>query len=76
MEYINSKEKIKNAVNSWKKHSDFEYNFYDDAQCEEFIKNNFDSNVYEAYMKCPMNVMKADLWRYCVIYKYGGIYAV
>ena len=23
----------------------------------------------------PIAVMKADLWRYCVIYKYGGIYA-
>jgi hypothetical protein len=75
MEYINSKEKIKNAVDSWKNHADFDYNFYNDKECEEFIKNNFDSNVYEAYMKCPINVMKADLWRYCVIYKYGGIYA-
>jgi mannosyltransferase OCH1-like enzyme len=43
--------------------------------CEKFIKDNFDENVYNAYQKLPMNVMKADLWRYCIIYKNGGIYA-
>ena len=26
-------------------------------------------------MRLPLAVMKADLWRYCVIYYYGGIYA-
>jgi mannosyltransferase OCH1-like enzyme len=32
-------------------------------------------NIYKAYQKLPIKVMKADLWRYCVIYEYGGIYA-
>jgi mannosyltransferase OCH1-like enzyme len=39
------------------------------------MKENFSGPVYEAYQKLPMAVMKADLWRYCVIYKNGGIYA-
>ena len=43
--------------------------------CDDFIKNNFDENVYKAYSMLPMPVMKADLWRYCIIYKCGGIYA-
>ena len=30
--------------------------------------------IKDAYDKLPLNVMKADLWRYCIIYKYGGIY--
>jgi mannosyltransferase OCH1-like enzyme len=34
-----------------------------------------DNKIYNAYSSLPMGVMKADLWRYCVIYKYGGIYA-
>jgi mannosyltransferase OCH1-like enzyme len=32
-------------------------------------------DIYDAYKILPMAVMKADLWRYCVIYYYGGIYA-
>jgi mannosyltransferase OCH1-like enzyme len=38
------------------------------------MKKNFSEDVYKAYQRLPMAVMKADLWRYCVIYMYGGIY--
>ena len=31
--------------------------------------------VYECYRHLPMRVMQADLWRYCILYQYGGIYA-
>lgn len=74
-EYICNNQKLNNAVNTWQKHTDFKYHFYTDVQCEQFIKNNFDVSVYKAYMRVPLAVMKADLWRYCVIYYYGGIYA-
>jgi mannosyltransferase OCH1-like enzyme len=73
--YMINKQKTKKSHNSWNQYKDFEYNFYTDEDCEQFIKNNFDENTYKAYMKCPIPVMKADLWRYCIIYKYGGIYA-
>jgi mannosyltransferase OCH1-like enzyme len=73
--YICNNQKLHNAVNSWQKHTDFKYHFYTDDQCEQFIKDNFEEPVYKAYMKVPLAVMKADLWRYCVIYYYGGIYA-
>jgi mannosyltransferase OCH1-like enzyme len=74
--YIRTKLKIYNATNSWKKYSnEFNYYFFSDKMCDDFIKNNFDENIYKAYSILPMAVMKADLWRYCVIYKYGGIYA-
>jgi mannosyltransferase OCH1-like enzyme len=76
MEYIETKPEILNAVNSWKKYDgEFKYQFYNDSQAEQFIKDNFDDDTYTAYKKLPIPVMKADLWRYCIIYKYGGIYA-
>ena len=75
MAYIKTKPKLLTAVNSWKKHLDFNYYFYDNNECEEFIKKNFTDEVYKAYMRLPIGVMKADLWRYCVIYHHGGIYA-
>ena len=74
--YIKTKPRILNAMNSWRKHTNtFNYYFYDNKMCDEFMRNNFDEKVYHAYSILPMNVMKADLWRYCIIYKYGGIYA-
>jgi mannosyltransferase OCH1-like enzyme len=35
---------------------------------------NYFPEIKDAYDKLPLKVMKADLWRYCIIYKYGGIY--
>lgn len=75
IDFINSKPKLLEATNSWKKHKDFEYHFFNNEECREFIKTNFSEDVYTAYKKLPLNVMKADLWRYCVIYINGGIYA-
>jgi mannosyltransferase OCH1-like enzyme len=76
MIYLKTKPKILTATNTWKKHTNiFNYYFYNNKMCDDFIKNNFDEKTYNAYSILPMGVMKADLWRYCVIYKYGGIYA-
>ena len=78
IEYINSKEKVLNAMHSWMKYSyKFNYKFYTNEMCEEFMQNNFSEDIYNAYMKLPefIPVLRADLWRYCIIYKYGGIYA-
>lgn len=75
LEYVQNKHKLKLGYQSWAQHKDFEYFFYNDMQCEQFVRENFDTKTLEAYNKCPIAVMKADLWRYCVIYVYGGIYA-
>jgi inositol phosphorylceramide mannosyltransferase catalytic subunit len=76
LSYVNSSSSYRNCINSWTKHKNsYNYFFYNDQMCDDFIKNNFDDVVYQAYSRLPMAVMKADLWRYCVIYIYGGIYA-
>ena len=75
-EYIKQNPDIKNALNSWRRFvPEFGYFFYTNGLCENFMKNEMGGEIYDAYIKLPMAVMKADLWRYCVIYKYGGIYA-
>jgi hypothetical protein len=67
---------ISKAVSSWTRFiPDYDYYFYDDDACDKFMKAKFDKRTYEAYNRLPLAVMKADLWRYCVIYYYGGIYA-
>jgi len=76
IEFIRGTLKLRNAVDSWRKHSkEFEYYFYTDELCDKFMQENFEGEIYNAYKKLPLSVMKADLWRYCIIYKYGGIYA-
>jgi mannosyltransferase OCH1-like enzyme len=53
---------------------EFEYILMDDKQCRDFIKENFDYKTLNAYDSLVPGAYKADLWRYCVLYKYGGIY--
>ena len=53
---------------------EFKYYLYDDDMCREFIKNNFEEDVLYSYDKLKPGAYKADLWRYCVLYIYGGIY--
>ena len=75
IQFVNSKSETRRSLKSWQRYSDFKYHFFDDSMCWEFICAHFDTRVQQAYQKLPMAVMKADLWRYCVIYIYGGIYA-
>jgi mannosyltransferase OCH1-like enzyme len=52
----------------------FTYRLFDDNDCYNFIKEHFPSDVLEAFNKLIPGAYKADLWRYCVLYKLGGIY--
>lgn len=74
-EYILSKPKVVRCLLSWKKHTEYKRFFYTDQMCDTFMKKHFQGRVYDAYIKLPISVMKADLWRYCILYTYGGIYA-
>ena len=53
---------------------EFNHFLYDEQDCSNFIKENFDENVLNAYTKLNPKAYKADLWRYCVLYINGGIY--
>ena len=53
---------------------EFKHYLYDDTDCLNFIRDNFDSDVAFAYQSLVPGAYKADLWRYCILYIYGGIY--
>jgi len=53
---------------------EFTHHLYDEDDCRDFIKNNFDDYVLHAYNSLIPCSYKSDLWRYCVLYKNGGIY--
>jgi mannosyltransferase OCH1-like enzyme len=52
---------------------EFTINWYDLNKCREFMKS-FDERVYKVWDKLKPIAFKCDLWRICVIYKYGGVY--
>ena len=56
------------------KNSDFNFYIYDDTDCRNFLKKYFIKDVVDAFDNLIPGAYKADLWRYCVLYYYGGIY--
>jgi hypothetical protein len=68
--------KMQENVNRMRKvNPEFNVYLYDDNDCREFIKNNFPKDILTAYNTLKPGAYKADLWRLCVLYINGGIYA-
>jgi len=53
----------------------FTIKYYSDKDSREFIKNNYDNDILISYDKLIPGAYKADLFRYCILYKNGGIYS-
>jgi len=49
------------------------YLFNDDA-CRDFLVSSFPNDVVNAYDSLIPTAFKADLWRYCILYMFGGVY--
>lgn len=52
----------------------YSYFFFDSLDRRIFIKNNFPSYIINMYDKILPGAYKSDIWRYCILYKYGGCY--
>jgi len=53
---------------------DVGFEYLDDNEQRAWVVDHFPSDVVDLYDGLPNNVMRADLWRYMVIAKEGGIY--
>ena len=53
---------------------EYEYRYYSDEDCRDFILKYLGSRVAKAYDSLIPGAYKADLFRYCVIYIKGGVY--
>ena len=53
---------------------DYKYFLFDDNDIELFIKENYNSDILKAFNMLNVGAAKADLWRYLILYKNGGIY--
>ena len=51
----------------------YKHKIYNDKECINFIKNNFNENIVNLFKKLK-GAHKADLFRYCYLYINGGVY--
>ena len=71
----NFPEKMRECITTLQRQNpEFIHHLFDDDDCREFIKDNYSAEVVNAYDSLIPGAYKADLWRYCILYKKGGVY--
>lgn len=64
------------CVDSWRRlNPEYQIRYHNDSEAEFFMCSSLPSEYCEAYRQLPLPVMKADMWRYAILYVHGGVYA-
>ena len=64
-----------NATQTWiNNNPDYNYEFYDDKRCIEFIKEYYDDNILTKFNVINTGAGKADFFRWLYLNKKGGVY--
>lgn len=66
---------FRSHVESWRRHHPgWDHRFYDDAACRRLVAEGF-PDILDLYDRCPHGVQRADIFRYLVVWREGGLYA-
>ena len=52
----------------------FTINIYGDKECIDFLEKYFSKDYANFFNRIPDGAIKADFWRACILYIFGGIY--
>ena len=52
----------------------FRHFLYSESDCRTFISTHFGNDVLTAYDTLILSAFKTDLWKYCVLFKCGGVF--
>lgn len=53
---------------------EYEYLFFNNQECRQFIQTYYDQEILSFYDYLHPGAFKADFFRYCYIYQFGGCY--
>ena len=53
---------------------EMQVHLYDETECRAFIQTHFQKDIVDAYDTLIPCSYKSDLWRFCILYIYGGVY--
>lgn len=69
-------QRMLDSCSSWlEKNPEYDYIFFDKNDRLKFITKYFDKKILNIYNALSHGAIKADLFRFCYLYKYGGIYS-
>jgi mannosyltransferase OCH1-like enzyme len=66
---------IQNKIDNTKRlNPNYFHKIYTDEEIDAFVQENYPGEIFECYNRLNIVVAKVDLWRYLILYKYGGVY--
>jgi mannosyltransferase OCH1-like enzyme len=58
-----------------KLNSDYSFRFFDDTMMAEYMENAYNGHsVLDVFRAIRIPASRADIWRYCILYREGGVY--
>lgn len=58
-----------------RRNADFSFEFYDDARMADYMETHYAGQpILEVFRHVKVMASKADIWRYCILYREGGVY--
>ena len=66
---------LNNAKSFKRQHPHAQYRFWNLSDIRLFIKDNYEEGILSAFDTLSAFALKADLARYCILYKLGGLYS-
>jgi hypothetical protein len=62
-------------IPNWEKlNPDYKVMLYDNTDCRSFLEKEYDEEYVKVFDYIKDGPIKADFWRLCILYKYGGVY--
>ncbi len=69
-------DKMEKYANNWKiLNPDYEIKLYDNVLCKQFLLEEYGQLYVDIFDYLTDGPIKADFWRVCILYKYGGVYS-
>ena len=57
-----------------KANPEYQHIIYTDDQMLDFVKSNYDKDIFRYFERINNIVARADFWRYLILFKKGGVY--
>jgi len=67
-------EEVETLMRTWHEDTAFHYQRFNAETAGAFIEEHFGRRTLDAYRKCGVPAMQADIFRYCALYVHGGVY--
>lgn len=66
---------LKKYSKNWKKiNPEYNIQLYDDDKCAAFLLEHYGEKYEQIFHWLKDGPIKADFWRICILYKFGGVY--